>query len=459
MARAKPETMERWLCTMRMYDIINNKKEGKVLTKEEICFFVEGYVNNEIPDYQAAALLMAICFNDLNIDEIFYLTEAMINSGDIIDLSNVDGITIDKHSTGGVGDKTSLALLPMLAACGLKGSKMSGRGLGHTGGTLDKLEAIDGFNINISMDQANDIIKENNFIICGQTLNLVPADKKLYALRDVTATVDNIGLIASSIMSKKIASGAKNIVLDVKLGSGAFMKDLDSAIKLSETMVKIGERFGKNIRAVITNMDEPLGKAVGNSIEVIEAIDTLKGSGPKDFEDLCIFLCANLLEMTGIASSLENGEQISKEIIDSKKALKRFEKFIELQNGDSRVVDEYSLFKQPKYKKDVLAKNSGYVFSVNAEMIGKASLTAGAGREKKEDNIDYSAGILINKKVNDKIKEGDVLATIYTDNENKIKEIEAEIQNAFMISDDKNDNVKLIYGIVTKNGFIPYKNN
>ncbi len=459
MAGAKPRIMERWLCTMRMYDIINNKKEGKVLTKEEICFFVEGYVNNEIPDYQAAALLMAICFNDLNIDEIFYLTEAMINSGDTIDLSNVDGITIDKHSTGGVGDKTSLTLLPMLAACGLKGSKMSGRGLGHTGGTLDKLEAIEGFNINISMDQANDIIKENNFIICGQTLNLVPADKKLYALRDVTATVDNIGLIASSIMSKKIASGAKNIVLDVKLGSGAFMKDLDSAIKLSETMVKIGERFGKNIRAVITNMDEPLGKAVGNSIEVIEAIDTLKGSGPKDFEDLCIFLCANLLEMTGIASSLENGEQISKEIIDSKKALKRFEKFIELQNGDSRVVDEYNLFKQPKYKKDVLSENSGYVFSVNAEMIGKASLTAGAGREKKEDNIDYSAGILINKKVNDKIKEGDVLATIYTDNENKIKEIEAGIQNAFMISDDKNDNVKLIYGIVTKNGFIPYKNN
>ncbi len=459
MAGAKPRIMERWLCTMRMYDIINNKKEGKVLTKEEICFFVEGYVNNEIPDYQAAALLMAICFNDLNIDEIFYLTEAMINSGDIIDLSNVDGITIDKHSTGGVGDKTSLTLLPMLAACGLKGSKMSGRGLGHTGGTLDKLEAIDGFNINISMEQANEIIKENNFIICGQTLNLVPADKKLYSLRDVTATVDNIGLIASSIMSKKISSGAKNIVLDVKLGSGAFMKDLDSAIKLSETMVKIGERFGKNIRAVITNMDEPLGKAVGNSIEVIEAIDTLKGSGPKDFEDLCIFLCANLLEMTGIASSLENGEQISKEIIDSKKALKRFEKFIELQNGDSRVVDEYNLFKQPKYKKDVLSKNSGYVFSVNAEMIGKASLTAGAGREKKEDNIDYSAGILINKKVNDRIKEGDVLATIYTDNENKIKEIEAEIQNAFMISDDKNDNVKLIYGIVTKNGFIPYKNN
>ncbi len=443
---------------MRMYDIINNKKNNKVLTKEEICFFIEGYVKNEIPDYQVSALLMAICLNDINLDEIFYLTEAMINSGDTIDLSNIDGITIDKHSTGGVGDKTSLSLLPMLAACGLKGSKMSGRGLGHTGGTLDKLEAIDGFNINISDKRASDIINENNFIICGQTLNLVPADKKLYALRDVTATVDNIGLIASSIMSKKIASGAKNIVLDVKLGSGAFMKDLESAIKLSETMVNIGERFGKNIRAIITNMDEPLGKAVGNSIEVIEAIETLKGNGPNDFENLCIFLCANLLEMTGIASSLENGEQIAKEIIDSKRALNRFEKFVELQNGDNRVVNDYSLFKQAKYKFDVLSLNTGYVHAINAEMIGKAALVAGAGREKKEDNIDYSAGIVINKKVNDKVKDGDVLATIYTDNQSKIEEINAQILNAFKISEEKNYDAKLIYGIVTKDGFIPYKN-
>lgn len=442
---------------MRMYDIINNKKNKKVLTKEEIHFFIDGYVKNEIPDYQVSALLMAICLNDLNLDEIFYLTEAMINSGDIIDLSNIDGITIDKHSTGGVGDKTSLSLLPMLAACGLKGSKMSGRGLGHTGGTLDKLEAIEGFNINISDKQANDIINENNFIICGQTLNLVPADKKLYALRDVTATVDNIGLIASSIMSKKIASGAKNIVLDVKVGSGAFMKDLDSAIKLSETMVSIGERFGKNIRAIITNMDEPLGKAVGNSIEVIEAIETLRGNGPRDYENLCIFLCANLLEMTGIASSLQNGEQIAKEIIDSKKALDRFEKFVELQNGDSRVVNDYSLFKQAKYKADVLSVNSGYVHAINAEMIGRAALVAGAGREKKEDNIDYSAGIIINKKVNDKVKDTDVLATIYTDNHDKIDEINAQILSAFKISEEKNYDAKLIYGIVTKNGFIPYK--
>ena len=231
----------------------------------------------------------------------------------------------------------------------------------------------------------------------------MPADKKLYALRDVTATVDNIGLIASSIMSKKIASGAKNIVLDVKVGSGAFMKDLESAIKLSETMVSIGVRFGKNIRAIITNMDEPLGKAVGNSIEVIEAIETLKGNGPKDFEDLCIFLCANILEMTGIASSLENGVQISKEIIDSRKALNRFEKFVELQNGNSNIVNDYNLFKQAKYKADVVSASSGYVYSINAEMIGKAALVTGAGREKKEDNIDYSAGIMINKKVNDKV--------------------------------------------------------
>lgn len=443
---------------MRMYDIINNKKNNKALTKEEIDFFIDGYVKGEIPDYQVSALLMAICLNDVNLDEIFYLTDAMINSGDIIDLSNIDGITVDKHSTGGVGDKTSLSLLPMLAACGLKGSKMSGRGLGHTGGTLDKLEAIDGFNINISDKQANDIIKENNFIICGQTLNLVPADKKLYALRDVTATVDNIGLIASSIMSKKIASGAKNIVLDVKVGSGAFMKDLDSAIKLSETMVSIGVRFGKNIRAIITNMDEPLGKAVGNSIEVIEAIETLKGNGPKDFEDLCIFLCANILEMTGIASSLENGVQISKEIIDSRKALNRFEKFVELQNGNSNIVNDYNLFKQAKYKADVVSASSGYVYSINAEMIGKAALVTGAGREKKEDNIDYSAGIMINKKVNDKVESGDIIATIYTDNKNIIDEVNSQILNAFEIKEEKNHNAKLIYGTVTKDGFIPYKN-
>ena len=442
---------------MRMYDIIDNKKEGKVLTKEEINFFVDGYVKNEIPDYQVAALLMAIYFNELNLDEIFYLTEAMINSGDVIDLSNIDGITIDKHSTGGVGDKTSLSLLPMLAACGLKGSKMSGRGLGHTGGTLDKLESIKGFDINIDMNEASKIINENNFIICGQTLNLVPADKKLYALRDVTATVDNIGLIASSIMSKKIASGAKNIILDVKVGNGAFMKDLDSAIKLSKTMVDIGERFGRNIRAIITNMDEPLGKAVGNSIEVIEALETLKGNGPKDFEDLCIFLCANLLEMTGIATSLENGAQISKEIIDSKKALRRFERFIQLQHGDSSIVNNYSMFDQAKNKVDVLSNSDGYVYGINAEMIGKASLIAGAGREKKEDSIDYAAGIIINKKVNDKVKKGDVLATIYTNFESKLNEIEKEILDAYNIKEFKNENIKLIYGTVTKNGFTPYK--
>lgn len=442
---------------MRMYDIISNKKEGKSLTKEEINFFVDGYVKNQIPDYQVSALLMAIYFNNLNIDETIYLTEAMINSGDVIDLSSIDGITVDKHSTGGVGDKTSLSLLPMLAACNLKSSKMSGRGLGHTGGTLDKLEAISGFDINLDMKQANDIINENNFVICGQTLNLVPADKKLYALRDVTATVDNIGLIASSIMSKKLASGAQNIVLDVKVGSGAFMKDLDSAIKLSTTMVKIGEKFGKNIRAIITNMDEPLGKAVGNSIEVIEAVETLKGNGPRDFENLCIFLCANLLEMTGIATSIENGEQIAKEIIDSKKALKRFETFVSKQHGDSKVIYNYDLFEKSKFTHDVVSDSDGYVYSIKAEDIGIASLLAGAGREKKEDEIDYSAGIIINKKVNDKINKGDVLATILTNKKDKIEEIDKKIKKSYDIKESKNKNIKLIYGTVTTDGFIPYK--
>lgn len=442
---------------MRMYDIINNKKDGKSLTKEEINFFIQGYVKGEIPDYQVSALLMAICFNKINIEETVNLTEAMINSGDIIDLSNINGITIDKHSTGGVGDKTSLSLLPMLAACGLKGSKMSGRGLGHTGGTLDKLESIKGFDINVDSKKAHDIIEKNNFIICGQTLNLVPADKKLYALRDVTATVNNIGLIASSIMSKKIASGAKNIILDVKVGDGAFMKDLDSAIKLAETMVKIGTEFRRNIRAIITNMDEPLGRAVGNSIEVIEAIETLKGQGPKDFHELCVFLCANLLEMTGLTKSIEEGIKRAEETITSKEALDKFKTFVELQGGNEDVVYNYGLFKKAKYVHDIEAQEDGYVYRIKAEHIGEASLIAGAGRERKEDSIDYSAGIIINKKVNARVHKGDVLATVYTDRKDKLDEISDEVYKAFIINQNKNLDVKLIYGIVTLDGFKPYK--
>ncbi len=442
---------------MRIYDIIQKKKMGCVLTEEEITFAINGYVNEETPDYQISALLMAICFQNLNSDEIFYLTKAMVESGDVIDLSTIDGITIDKHSTGGVGDKTSLTLLPMLAAAGLKGSKMSGRGLGHTGGTLDKLESIDGFNINLTPEESAEIIKNNNFVICGQTLNLVPADKKLYSLRDVTATVDNIGLIASSIMSKKIASGAKNIILDVKMGSGAFMKDLKSAIELSEKMVDIGSRFGRNVRAIITNMDEPLGYAVGNSLEVIEAIETLKGNGPKDFEELCMFLCANLLEMTNLTSSVKEGIQISKEILDTKKALNRFEEFVRLQRGNVNIVSDYSKFKTAEFKIDITSLKEGIVDNINAEMIGTASLIAGGGRLKKTDEIDYSVGLMMKKKVGEKVAKGDIIATLYLNDKTKLVEIEKNIRDAFSITNEFNKEIKLIHGIVTDTGFVPYE--
>jgi len=441
---------------MRMYDIINSKKHGDKLTEEQIKYFIEGYVKGDIPDYQVSALLMAICFNNLDIDESVWLTKAMIDSGDVINLEHIKGITIDKHSTGGVGDKTSLSLLPLLASFDLVGSKMSGRGLGHTGGTLDKLESIEGFNIYLSSEDAERIVEENNFIICGQTANLVPADKKLYALRDVTATVDNIGLISSSIMSKKIASGAKNIILDVKVGSGAFMKDLDSAIKLSETMVNIGHNFGRNVMTVITNMDQPLGKAVGNSLEVIEAVETLKGNGPEDFNHLVMFLCANFLVLTEKAKTLEEAEKMAMEHISNGSALDYFRKFVELQDGDARVVDDYNRFKTASIVKPVISNREGYVEKIIAEEIGLASLALGAGREKKEDEIDYSAGIMIAKKVGDYINIGDTIATIYVNSETNIETVSEKIKKAYYIGDDKVTENKLIYGTVDINGFKKY---
>lgn len=442
---------------MRMYDIINDKKLGKKLSEDQINYFINGYVKGDTPDYQISALLMAICFNDLDIDESVNLTKAMIASGDEINLDHIGGITVDKHSTGGVGDKTSISLLPLLASFGLIGSKMSGRGLGHTGGTLDKLESIKGFDIMLSPEEAREIVLKNNFIICGQTANLVPADKKLYALRDVTDTVDNIGLISSSIMSKKIASGAKNIILDVKVGSGAFMKDLDSAIKLSKTMVKIGTSFGRNVMAVITNMDEPLGRAVGNSLEVMEAIDMLKNKGPEDFRELVIFLSSNMLVLTGMAKNMEEAKKLSEKNIENGQALKYFKKFIELQHGDASVVEDYDKFPKAKIIKSVTAKRAGYVEKIEAEEIGLASLALGAGREKKEDSIDYSAGIYIKKKVSDYVEIGDEIAVIYTNNCKDIEGVEEKIRKAYTVGKEKLPAHKLIYGIVNTEEFIKYE--
>lgn len=441
---------------MRMYDIISNKKSGKKLNRDEIRYFIEGYVCGNIPDYQVSALLMAVCFNGLDFEETAWLTEAMVDSGEVVDLSDLNGITVDKHSTGGVGDKTSLVLLPMLAACGLKASKMSGRGLGHTGGTLDKLESIKGFNINLNPEEVKNALDKNGFVICGQTLNIVPADKKLYALRDVTATVDSIPLIASSIMSKKIASGAANIILDVKMGSGAFVKCLDDAVKLASTMVEIGNKLGRNIRAVITNMDEPLGYSIGNSIEVMESIDTLKGHGPEDLKELCIFLAANLLEMTGLVDNIDEGMSMAANTLSKGAALERFRKFLSLQHGNSYVVDDYSLFDVSSCSAKVYSTQEGYVHGMESELIGEASLIAGAGRERKEDSIDYGAGIQVFKKVNERVEIGDTIAVIYTERKDKISEISEMILKAYTIGPEKNIHNRLIYGTVTTDGFIEY---
>ncbi len=442
---------------MLMYDIITKKKLGKELTKEEINFFINGYVNKSIPDYQVSSLLMSIWFNKLNMNETILLTEAMINSGDTVDISDIQGIKVDKHSTGGVGDKTSLVLLPILASNGLKISKMSGRGLGHTGGTLDKLESIEGFQINLSEKKIKEIINKNGFVICGQTSNLVPADKKLYSLRDVTATVDNIQLIASSIMSKKIASGADYILLDVKVGNGAFMKNLQDAVVLSKTMVAIGDAFNKKVRAVITNMYEPLGRAVGNSLEVIEAVETLKGNGPNDFTHLCLFLAANIFHMTGVVCNMDEGLKKAENSINSGKALRYFETFINLQHGNAKIIKDYCLFDKCKYITKINSIKSGNIQNIDAEKIGKAALLAGAGREKKEDNIQHSTGVVLYKKTNEEVSKDDCIAEIHTNKKENIDSITKIILSAFEIDTNININKKLIYGIVDDNGFKEYK--
>ncbi|SHI70025.1 thymidine phosphorylase [Dethiosulfatibacter aminovorans DSM 17477] len=438
---------------MRVYDLITKKKHGEKLSKDEINHIIEGYVSGDIPDYQISSLLMAIYFQGMDLEETINLTEAMINSGDVVDLSHVEGITADKHSTGGVGDKTSLALLPLMASCGLKVSKMSGRGLGHTGGTLDKLESIPGFNINLSKEEMSSVVNSVGFAIAGQTANLVPADKKLYALRDVTATVDNMSLIASSIMSKKIASGADNIMLDVKIGSGAFMKDIGHAVELAETMVSIGRGFNRNVGVVLTNMEEPLGMAVGNSLEVIEAVNTLKGNGPGDFTELCIFLNSAMLKLTGIVSDIEDGKSMTMEALESGSALHKFREFVSAQGGDVSYIDETDRFESTKYSYEMICPKDGYIEAIDAEKIGICSLMTGAGRETKESDISYSAGILLHKKTGSRVEKGEILGVIYTDREG----IEGELRDMFMssykFSSSPTKKKETIIGLVDQAGF------
>ena len=420
---------------MNMIDIISKKRDKLTLSKEEIEFFINGYVRKEIPDYQVSSLLMAIFLNGLDMEETYYLTLSMLNSGERIDLSKIDGIKADKHSTGGVGDKVSLVLGPIIASFGVKLAKMSGRGLGHTGGTLDKLESIPGFDINISGDDFLKQVNDIGLAIVGQTKDLVPADKLLYALRDVTATVDSIPLIASSIMSKKLASGADIIVLDVKVGSGAFMKTIEDAVKLSKTMVEIGNRFNKHVSCIITDMDEPLGLAIGNNLEVIEAINTLKGKGPKDLVEVCIKLAAKILIKANLYKTEKEASIAILEHINNGSALQKLKEMINYQKGDSKVVDNTMLFPKSRFIYEIKSKKEGYLSHIDALKLGIASMHMGAGRLKKEDPINYSVGIVLNKKTNDYVKENEVLCYLHMDEIHD--DIINEVYSAFEFSDKK----------------------
>lgn len=441
---------------MRMYDIIMKKRNGGELTTEEINFFVDGYTKGEIPDYQVSALMMAIYFQKMNKRETADLTKAMVESGDVVNLSAIEGIKVDKHSTGGVGDTTTLVLGPIVAAAGVPVAKMSGRGLGHTGGTIDKLESFPGFSVEMPIEKFIENVNEKKIAIGGQTANLAPADKKLYALRDVTATVDNMSLIAGSIMSKKIASGADAIVLDVKTGSGAFMKDEDSSFALAQEMVDIGTHVGRNTIGVITNMDEPLGFAVGNALEVQEAIDTLKGRGPSDLTELCLTLGSHMLVLGKKANSFEEGKKILQDIINSGKGLAKLRELVEAQGGDPRFVDDPSLFPKPSIVEAVASPQDGYVKGIKADDIGIAALVLGAGRETKESSIDLSVGVVLHKKIGDAVKKGEAIATIYANDENKRKQSEEIILKAYSIVEEKVEPITLIKGIVTKDGITKF---
>ena len=422
---------------MRMYDLIMKKRNGNILSEEEIRFMVNSYTMGEIPDYQMSAMMMAIYFQGMTKEETLALTMAMAESGDTLDLSAIEGIKVDKHSTGGVGDKTSLALTPMVAACGAKVAKMSGRGLGHTGGTIDKLESFPGFSTGIEIDAFEKNVNEIGISIMGQTKDLAPADKKLYALRDVTATVDQISLIASSIMSKKLASGADAIVLDVKTGSGAFMKTLPDSVALAEEMTRIGNGAGRKTIAVISDMDQPLGFAVGNILEVQEAIATLRGEGPEDFTELCMCLGSYMLVAAGNAENEAEARTMLKEVIDNGKALDKLAEFVKAQGGDPSYVYEPEKFELAKICEEIPAPADGYVQKIICDEIGICSLILGGGRETKESEIDLSVGLVLHKKVGDKVETGESLATIYANDVQKCKQAKERFLAAYTISKDE----------------------
>ena len=434
---------------MRMYDLITKKKHGGELSDAEITAMIGGYVNGEIPDYQMAAMLMAIWFRGMTDHEIIEMTKVMAHSGDMIDLSAIPGKKVDKHSTGGVGDKTTLIVAPIVAACGGKVAKMSGRGLGHTGGTIDKLESIPGYRTVLSREEFFDTVNRCGVSVIGQSGNLAPADKKLYALRDVTATVDCIPLIASSIMSKKLASGADCIVLDVKTGSGAFMKTLDDSIKLAQTMVAIGEGAGRRTVALITDMDTPLGYGIGNSIEVIESTEVLKGRGPADLREVSLQLAANMLYLIGKGMP-EQCRKAAETAIEDGSAFDTFCQMVRAQGGDDNVLRDTSTFAEAPYHIDVKADADGFVTKMNAEAIGETSVVLGAGRETKDSPIDLTAGLILHKKYGDAVKTGDSLATLYTSKRDVLADAEKLYRQVVVIGAEKPAPEPLIYARVEK---------
>ncbi len=435
---------------MRMYDIIEKKKLGNELSTEEINFLIENYTNENIPDYQVSALLMAIYYKGLTRRETLDLTTAIIQSGEEMDLSSIEGIKVDKHSSGGVGDTTTLVVAPLVASLGIPVAKMSGRGLGHTGGTLDKLESIEGFNINLTTEEFINQVNNTKVSVIGQTKDITPADKKLYALRDVTCTVDNIGLIAASIMGKKIASGSNKIVLDVKCGTGAFFKNFDDAAELAKVMVNVGTDMGRETIAIITDMEQPLGYAIGNAIEVKEAMDVLNNKGPEDLRELCIHFASEMAHL-GSDMSIEEAREKIIDVLSNKKAYHKFEEFIKAQGGDLS-----KGFKTSKFSKDIISDKEGYLKDIITNDIGNAAMILGAGREKKTDTLDMGSGIYFYKKIGDKISKGEVIGTVLTDKKESIEKAIELVLTSLTVSDTKVEKRKLIQGKVTKDGVFKY---
>ncbi|TMW73679.1 pyrimidine-nucleoside phosphorylase [Alteribacter natronophilus] len=434
---------------MRMVDLIEKKRDGAVLTEEEIKFIIRGYTNDDIPDYQMSAWAMAVFFRGMTDEESAALTDAIVHSGDTIDLSAIEGVKVDKHSTGGVGDTTTLVLAPLVASAGVPVAKMSGRGLGHTGGTIDKLESIPGFSVEITNDRFIELVNRNKVAVIGQTADLTPADKKLYSLRDVTATVNSIPLIASSIMSKKLASGADAIVLDVKTGSGAFMKELEDAKELARTMVKIGNDLGRHTSAVISDMTQPLGFAIGNALEMKEAIDTLNGRGPKDLTELCLTLGSRMVLQAKKADSLEEARAMLEKVIEDGSALENLKTFVESQNGDKSVIDHPDRLPAARHTFEVKAKESGYVTGITADRIGTAAMVLGAGRATKQSEIDLAVGLVLRKKIGEKVEEGETLVTVHSNQEN-IEDCVNRIYESYTISAEKTEAPPLVYEVIDK---------